>query len=111
MSYANSAKESFLGVPDSMLAAHGAVSAQVAMAMATGARERFGASLCVSVTGIAGPDGGSDEKPVGLSYIGLASGAGVEVRRLQLAGDRFGNREAAAGAALEWLIASAEAGA
>jgi nicotinamide-nucleotide amidase len=104
VSYANSAKEALLDVPAHVLAAHGAVSAQVAMAMATGARARFGADLAVSITGVAGPDGGSDEKPVGLTYVGLASAAGADVRRLQLAGDRGGNREEAARAALEWLI-------
>ncbi|HYK94292.1 MAG TPA: nicotinamide-nucleotide amidohydrolase family protein [Candidatus Dormibacteraeota bacterium] len=110
VSYADSAKESLLDVPAQMLVAHGAVSAQVAMSMATGARARFGASLAASVTGVAGPDGGSDEKPVGLTYVGLATAAGVEVRRLQLGGDRAGNREAAAIAALGWLIAEAGSG-
>ena len=109
VSYANSAKEALLGVAQSTLAAHGAVSAQVAVAMAAGARARFGADLAASITGVAGPDGGSDEKPVGLTYVGLASGTGVEVRRLQLAGDRVANRDAAARAALEWLIAEGEA--
>jgi PncC family amidohydrolase len=104
VSYANSAKEALLDVPAHVLASHGAVSAQVAMAMATGARARFGVDLAVSTTGVAGPDGGSDEKPVGLTYVGLASVAGTDVRRLQLPGDRAGNREAAARAALEWLI-------
>jgi nicotinamide-nucleotide amidase len=104
VSYANSAKEALLDVPAHVLAAHGAVSAQVAMAMATGARARFGADLAVSITGVAGPDGGSDEKPVGLTFVGLAAAIGADVRRLQLAGDRAGNREAAARAALEWLI-------
>jgi nicotinamide-nucleotide amidase len=109
VSYANSAKEGLLDVPAGTLAAHGAVSAQTARAMALGARARFGAALAVSVTGIAGPDGGSAEKPVGLTYVGLASTAGEEVRRLQLAGDRAIIREAAARAALEWLIEAAEA--
>lgn len=110
VSYSNEAKASFLDVPRAAIDAHGAVSAQVAKAMAAGARARFGADLSASVTGVAGPDGGSDEKPVGLTYIALASGAGIEVRRLQLSGDRAGNREAAARAALEWLIEAAEAG-
>jgi PncC family amidohydrolase len=109
VSYADAAKAALLGVPEATLAAHGAVSAQVAIAMAAGARERFGTDLAVSITGVAGPDGGSDEKPVGLTYVGLAGPAGADVRRLQLDGDRAGNREAAAGAALEWLIEAAEA--
>jgi PncC family amidohydrolase len=109
VSYANAAKEAFLDVPEATLAAHGAVSAQVAKAMAAGARARFGGSLAVSITGIAGPDGGSPEKPVGLTYVGLAGGGGVDVRRLQLAGDRSTIRHAAAEAALQWLVEAAEA--
>lgn len=109
VSYANSAKAALLDVPEPMLAAHGAVSAQVALAMATGARVRFGASLSVAITGVAGPDGGSEAKPVGLTYVGLADARGTDVRRFTFAGDRAANREAAAGAALTWLIEHAEA--
>jgi PncC family amidohydrolase len=111
VSYADTVKASLLGVPEATLAAHGAVSAQVAVAMATGARARFASALAVSITGVAGPDGGSEAKPVGLTYIGLAADAGTEVRRFAFTGDRAGNREAAARAALEWLIERAEAGA
>ena len=111
VSYANTAKEALLDVPAGTLEAHGAVSAQTARAMAQGARARFGSALAVSITGIAGPDGGSAEKPVGLTYVGLASTTGIDVRRLQLAGDRQAIREAAARAALEWLIEAAGAGA
>ena len=107
VSYSNDAKASLLDVPHATLDAHGAVSAQVAKAMAAGARARFGASLAASITGVAGPDGGSEEKPVGLTYVGLATPAGVDVRRFQFAGDRAGNREAAARVALEWLIEAA----
>jgi PncC family amidohydrolase len=96
-------------VPQAALDAHGAVSAQVAKAMAAGAQARFGAALAASVTGVAGPDGGSPEKPVGLTYVGLADGSAVDVRRFTFAGDRSTNREAAASAALEWLIEAAEA--
>jgi nicotinamide-nucleotide amidase len=109
VSYADSAKAAFLGVPDATLAAHGAVSAQVAKAMASGARARFGSTLAVSVTGVSGPDGGTESKPVGLTYVGMADGDGAEVRRFAFAGDRSGNREAAAGAALEWLVERASA--
>ena len=108
VSYADAAKEAFLDVPAAMLEAHGAVSAQVAKAMAVGAGARFGATLTVSITGIAGPDGGSDEKPVGLTYVGLAASGEVAVRRFQFGADRSGNRDAAAAAALEWLIERAE---
>jgi PncC family amidohydrolase len=111
VSYADSAKEALLGVPDGVLAAHGAVSAQAAVAMAAGARARFGAAVAVSITGVAGPDGGSDSKPVGLTYVGIADAAGTDVRRFTFAHDREGNREAAAQEALGWLIERAESGA
>jgi nicotinamide-nucleotide amidase len=86
--YSNRAKQDFLGVEASTLERVGAVSAEVAEAMATGARARFGADLSLSSTGIAGPDGGSAEKPVGLCYIGLASGDGVRTARFVLGGNR-----------------------
>lgn len=108
VSYANSAKAGLLGVPEELLAAHGAVSAQVARAMVVGARERFAADLAVSVTGVAGPDGGTPSKPVGLTYVGLADAAGIDVRRMTWSGDRAFNREASAQAALAWLIERAE---
>ena len=111
VSYADAAKAAILGVPEATLAAHGAVSAQVAVAMATGARARFAAALAVSITGVAGPDGGSESKPVGLTYIGIADGRGTDVRRFAFGSDRAGNREAAAREALGWLIERAEAGA
>lgn len=108
VSYSNAAKEAFLDVPAAALEAHGAVSAQVAKAMALGARARFDAALALGITGIAGPDGGSTEKPVGLTYIGVADANGAEVRRFAFDGDRAANREAGARAALEWLIERAE---
>jgi nicotinamide-nucleotide amidase len=108
VAYANAAKETHLGVPTAVLAAHGAVSAQVAKEMAQGARARFVSTFAASITGVAGPDGGSAEKPVGLVYLGLAREGVVDVRRLQLTGDRAAIREAAARAALEWLIEAAE---
>jgi len=108
VSYADDAKRDLLGVDPAVLAAHGAVSAQVAQAMALGARARFDADLAVGITGIAGPDGGSVEKPVGLTYLGIAHASGSEVRRFTFDGDRAANREAGARAALEWLIERAE---
>ncbi|HXG27120.1 MAG TPA: nicotinamide-nucleotide amidohydrolase family protein [Candidatus Binatia bacterium] len=108
VSYANHAKESLLGVPGGTLRAHGAVSAQVAKAMAEGAMARFGASLGASVTGVAGPDGGTAAKPVGLVYLGIATADGTEVRRLQFGGDRQAIRQGAASAVLQWLIERAE---
>ena len=108
VSYANDAKRDLLGVDSAILAAHGAVSAQVARAMATGARERFGATLAASVTGIAGPDGGSPAKPVGLTYVGVADGDGVDVRRIVWSGDRSANRRESTIAVLERLLGRVE---
>lgn len=109
VTYANEAKAELLGVPVPMLDAHGAVSAQVARAMASGVRERFAATLAASVTGVAGPDGGSTEKPVGLTYVALASARQTDVRRFNWQGDREANRRAGVRAVLEWLIDEAEA--
>ena len=108
VSYANDAKRDLLGIDPAILAAHGAVSAQVARAMATGARERFGATLAASVTGIAGPDGGSAAKPVGLTYIGVADADGVDVRRIVWSGDRSANRRDSTIAVLEMLVGRVE---
>ena len=105
VSYADSAKQQLLGVDPAMLASHGAVSAQVARAMAEGALARFGASVAGSVTGIAGPDGGTVEKPVGLTYIGVADSSGADVRRIVWDGDRSANRRNSAAAVLEALLA------
>ena len=104
VSYSNDAKETLLDVPRAMLEAHGAVSAQVARAMAEGARARFGADVAASVTGIAGPDGGSDAKPVGLTYVAVADAEGVDVRRHVWPGDRAANKVASAAAVLELLL-------
>ena len=88
IAYSNELKEHGLGVPAETLAAHGAVSAQTAEAMAAGARRRLGADLAVADTGIAGPDGGSAEKPVGLVYIAVDGSDGPRSERFQLPGDR-----------------------
>jgi PncC family amidohydrolase len=106
VAYSDAVKVAQLGVPQAVLDAHGAVSAQVARAMAEGARGRFGVDLAVSVTGIAGPDGGSAAKPVGLTYIAVASAAGTEVRRVIWTGDRCANKISSAGVALEMLLAA-----
>jgi nicotinamide-nucleotide amidase len=81
-------KERELGVPADLLAAHGAVSAEAAEAMARGVCERLGADVGVSVTGIAGPDGGTPEKPVGLVYVHAESPRGSVGRELSFPGDR-----------------------
>jgi PncC family amidohydrolase len=111
VSYSNEAKESLLGVPAPVLDAHGAVSAQVARAMAEGARERFAVSVAASVTGIAGPDGGSEAKPVGLTYVAVADADGVDVRRHVWSGDRAANKVSSATAVLELLLERVGAGA
>jgi PncC family amidohydrolase len=108
IAYSDAAKQSQLGVAADVLSAHGAVSAQVAVAMAHGARERLGADIAVAVTGVAGPDGGTAAKPVGLTYVAIADAAGDDVRRYQWAGDRSENKLASARAALEMLVARVE---
>lgn len=109
VSYADAAKTALLEVSDASLAAHGAVSAQVARAMATGVRARLGTALAASVTGIAGPDGGSADKPVGLTYVGVADDRGTDVRRFTWTGDRDVNRHESVRATLELLVERAEA--
>lgn len=104
VAYGDAGKAALLDVLEATLAAHGAVSAQTARAMAIGARERFGVSLAASVTGIAGPGGGTAEKPVGLTYVGLADVGLVDVRRYAWNGDRASNRRDSAMAVLRWLI-------
>jgi len=87
--YANDAKEALAAVPHELLEAHGAVSEEVAAALADGARERVGADIGIGVTGIAGPDGGTQEKPVGLVWIALTAADG---RRIVRRTDQRGNR-------------------
>ena len=86
--YSNAAKEASLGVPAALIAEHGAVSAEVAAAMAQGARERLGADVAVAVTGVAGPGGGTDEKPVGLVFVHASGPMGDLGQRLDFPGDR-----------------------
>jgi nicotinamide-nucleotide amidase len=88
VAYANAVKVSELGVPAEVIERHGAVSAETAAAMATGARDRLGADVAVAVTGIAGPGGGSVEKPVGLVYLHAEGPGGSGARELNLPGDR-----------------------
>jgi PncC family amidohydrolase len=109
VSYANEVKAALLDVPVEMIEAHGAVSAQVARAMAAGARDRLSVDVAVAVSGVAGPTGGGAAKPVGLTYVAVAGTTGSDVRRFLFGGDRAANREAAARAAIEMLLASCEA--
>ena len=101
IAYANDVKVRELGVAPPDLERHGAVSEAVVRAMATGAQKRFSADLALSITGIAGPDGGTPEKPVGLVWLGAALRDVVETRKIQSWGDRQEIRYRAAQAALE----------
>ncbi|MCF8057025.1 MAG: CinA family nicotinamide mononucleotide deamidase-related protein [Desulfocapsa sp.] len=103
VSYANSMKTTYLGVDKDLLQQHGAVSSEVAEAMAVGIRERSCADISLSVTGLAGPDGGSDEKPVGTVFIGIADELGTHVKRFLFSGDRHEIQQMAAQTALDLL--------
>ena len=103
VTYSNEAKVRLLGVPADLIGEHGAVSAEVAEAMAEGARLRAETDFGLAVTGIAGPGGGSAEKPVGLVYIALSDDAHTEHRKLMLPGDRQLIRWRASQAALDLL--------
>jgi len=104
IAYSNRVKVGVLGVSEDLLARHGAVSAEVALAMARGARTLLGADLALSVTGIAGPTGGTPAKPVGLFYLGLSARDGAEaVRQHLLPGDRDARKWASAQQALVLL--------
>jgi nicotinamide-nucleotide amidase len=105
VAYSNTAKATRLDVPQALLDAHGAVSAEAAEAMATGIRQRAGATYGLSITGVAGPTGGTDEKPVGLVYLGLAWDGAPQHRRVAFGSQpgRAGIRHLAAQAALNLL--------
>ena len=103
VTYANDAKMQFLGVQSETLEKHGAVSQQTALEMSRGIKQRTGATIAVSVTGVAGPSGGSPEKPVGTVWIGLASDTIHEARHYQFHGDRERIILATSQAALNWL--------
>lgn len=105
VTYSNEAKSELLGVPAALIAAHGAVSAEVAEAMASGAVAHAPVELAVAVTGIAGPGGGSEAKPVGLVHLGIARrGRPTRTERHVFAGDRAAVRRAATVRALELLL-------
>ncbi len=105
VTYSNEAKMRLLGVGEETLTAHGAVSEETAAEMARGALALFSADYALSVTGIAGPGGGSAEKRVGLTYIGLAGPQGLlRAERHVWGRDRIGNKEASVEAALGMLL-------
>jgi nicotinamide-nucleotide amidase len=100
VAYSNDVKAAQLGVPEAVLREHGAVSAETAAEMARGARERLGADVAVSVTGVAGPDGGTEEKPVGLVFLHASGPLGERHLRFDFPGDRATIRGRATVAAL-----------
>jgi PncC family amidohydrolase len=104
VTYSNEAKETFLGVSHETLLSYGAVSEETAREMARGARQRMGADIAVSITGIAGPSGGTPEKPVGLVYIALSAPDAERCQRQVWHGDRTANKEQSAEAALKLIV-------
>jgi PncC family amidohydrolase len=110
VAYANEIKIRILGVPEETLTSYGAVSAEAAQAMAEGVRRLLGTDVALAVTGIAGPTGDTPDKPVGLTYVALATPKTSLWRRYEWAGSRLQNKEASAEAALrllqEWLSGS-----
>ena len=106
VTYSNAAKTELLGVPAALIAQHGAVSAEVARAMAAGALRRSHAQLAVAVTGVAGPGGGTALKPVGTVWLAVAlAGSPAQAELLQLGGDRADVRQQTVLRALEALLA------
>lgn len=108
VAYSNEAKERILGVKKRTLIKHGAVSAAVAAEMAEGARRKSGADIAVSSTGVAGPTGGTREKPVGLIYIAISSKDGTATKELRLGKDRLRNQDRTVKEMMEWLWKTAK---
>jgi nicotinamide-nucleotide amidase len=104
VSYSNDAKTNLLGVSQELLEQHGAVSEQVVRAMANGARERFRTELAVAVSGIAGPDGGTPDKPVGTVWFAWATPNGIGAARRVFTGGREGVRRQSVAFAIERLV-------
>lgn len=105
VTYSNAAKQELLGIDSRLLERHGAVSEDVVRAMAEAALERSGADVAVAVSGVAGPDGGSQSKPVGLVWFGWALRSGFVISRPErFPGDRDAVRRAAVGTALEGVL-------
>ncbi len=104
VTYAPSVKTALLGVPEELIEKRGVVSAEVAAAMAEGAKKRFGTDLAVSVTGVAGPDGGTPDAPVGCVYIGIATESKTVTFREDIPGDRDEVRRDAAERAIRHCL-------
>jgi PncC family amidohydrolase len=104
VSYSNKSKQDLLGVPNQLLAQYGAVSKEVAESMASGIRQRAMVQYGIATTGIAGPTGGTKEKPVGLVFIAIATKDQVYVKDFLFSGTRLANKENAVAAALDFLL-------
>ena len=104
VTYANSAKQEMLGVDAALLEEHGAVSEPVVISMAAGAAQRADADYAVAISGIAGPDGGTEDKPVGTVWFAWAGPEGVSAQRHLLSGDRHAVREQAVEISLKQLL-------
>jgi len=105
VAYQNDVKVRLLAVPEQVIKEGGAISAETAAAMARGCRELFGSDIGVSITGIAGPSGGSVAKPIGTTYIAVEGPAGERCRCFRWSGNRTSNRESSVNAALELILA------
>lgn len=108
IAYSNRTKTELLSVSEQMLKDYGAVSPETAMAMARGIRKAADATFGIAVTGIAGPGGGTPEKPVGLVYIAIAGPKGIESRGFRFDGDRLDVKGKTADEALSWLLSEAK---
>jgi nicotinamide-nucleotide amidase len=104
VTYSNDSKELYLFVPEEVIAEKGAVSSEVAKTMAEGLREATDADIALSVTGVAGPGGGSPEKPVGTVFVGLASKDGTFVNKFLFSGDRISIKEQTSEEALKLVL-------
>lgn len=104
VTYSNKSKIELLGIPQETIKEYGAVSKQTAKAMAIGIKEQANVDIGISTTGIAGPTGGTKEKPVGLVYIGIATSKKTEVKRFLFSKDRLQNKEKTCCKALEFLL-------
>ena len=108
VTYANRAKQDCLGVPEALIATHGAVSEQVAKVMASGAIAASGADVCIAITGIAGPDGGTQDQPVGTVWFACQMGEHLVARCEQFSGDRDAVRNAARHGAITFMLENLE---
>ena len=104
ISYSNTAKIELLGIPEQLLTKYGAVSKQVAAAMAKAIQQRAQVDIGIATTGIAGPTGGTKDKPVGLVFIGVCTKDTVVVKEFLFSGDRLANKDSTCTAALEFLL-------